>query len=79
MLAPNPWEATGEDVAGSANNAKRRKMLLGTIPELASFLACVMLDMEKIVRSLTGMESALLTKRPSIHRVWFPVNVPNVE
>jgi len=79
-LASNPWEAlAGEEIAGSANNANRKKTQAGTNAELASFLAGAMLDMEKIVRSLTGIESATLTKRPSIQRIWFPVNVPSNE
>jgi len=79
-LASSPGEAlAGEEIAGSPKNANRKKTRAGTNAELASFLAGAMPDMEKIVRSLTGMESATLTKRPSIQRVWFPVSVPNDE
>ncbi len=79
-LASIPWEPLSEEeIAGSANNANRRKTKAGTSAELASFLADARPDMEKIVRSLTGMESATLTKRPSIQRVWLPVNVPSNE
>ena len=80
MLAPSPSEAlAGEEIAGLAKNAKRKKTRAGTNAELASLLQGAMPDMEKIVRSRTGIESATLTKRPSFQRSWFPVDVPSNE